>query len=183
MATNRLETTPAPAASAAPGQSAKAPGGFSAWLPLLVAVVLMPALSYVTTTFVLLPQLRAAAGAGPAASGHGAAAAESHGVEPGKPKQTFPLNKVLVNISGQHQRYLIANYTLVGTAPDFKTRMEENKDQLLDLATGIMSTKSINDLEKPGIRNLIRSELLAAFNNALGGNVIKEIYITEFAIQ
>ena len=44
-------------------------------------------------------------------------------------------------------------------------------------------TKTIADLEKPGARNIIRSELLTVFNNALGGPVIQDIYITEQAIQ
>ncbi|MGH7973851.1 MAG: flagellar basal body-associated FliL family protein [Limisphaerales bacterium] len=39
------------------------------------------------------------------------------------------------------------------------------------------------DLEKPGARNLIRSELISGFNNILGGPLVQEIYLTEFAIQ
>ena len=53
----------------------------------------------------------------------------------------------------------------------------------MDLANGALMTKTIADLEKPGSRNVIRSELLTVFNNALGGPVIQEIYITEQAIQ
>jgi hypothetical protein len=41
----------------------------------------------------------------------------------------------------------------------------------------------MSDREKPGARNVIRAELLTIFNNALGGPIIKEIYITEMAIQ
>jgi hypothetical protein len=51
------------------------------------------------------------------------------------------------------------------------------------LANGTLMTKTITDLEKPDSRNIIRSELLTVFNNALGGPVIQEIYITEQAIQ
>lgn len=180
MANNRTEAAPVAAATGA-SVTAKSAGGLQIWLPLLAALVLMPALSYVTTTYILVPKLQAVVGAAPAA-GHGDAKTAGH-LEPNTPKLTYPLNKVLVNVSGQHQRYLIANYTLVGTASDFKTVLESRKEQLLDLATGIMSTKTITDLEKPDIRNLIRSELMSAFNNALGGNLVKEIWITEFAIQ
>jgi flagellar basal body-associated protein FliL len=79
--------------------------------------------------------------------------------------------------------YLMTSLTLVGKDESFKSKVEQNKDQLLDLATGTLCTKTISDLEKPGARNVIRAELLTLFNNALGGPVIQEIYITELAIQ
>jgi flagellar basal body-associated protein FliL len=75
------------------------------------------------------------------------------------------------------------NVTLVGTGADFKDRISKNQAQLQDLANGTLMTKTITDLEKPDSRNIIRSELLTVFNNALGGPVIQEIYITEQAIQ
>jgi flagellar basal body-associated protein FliL len=64
-----------------------------------------------------------------------------------------------------------------------KQKVDDNRDQLMDLATSALCTKTITDLEKPGARNIIRSELITIFNNALGSAVIKEIYITELAIQ
>jgi flagellar FliL protein len=94
------------------------------------------------------------------------------------------LTKILVNVAGtMGTRYLMTSVTLVGTDETMRTKVEQNKDQLLDLATGSLSTKTISDLEKPGSRNVIRAELLTVFNNALGGPFIKEIYITELAIQ
>ena len=95
-----------------------------------------------------------------------------------------PLGKVLVNIAGSMgSRYLMANLTLVGNTPDLPARVESNKDQLMDLASGVLYSKSISDLEQPGARNLIRNELRMVFNNALGEGVVQEIYITEFVIQ
>lgn len=193
----------------APKETAPAKGGAAAWLPLIVMLVGMPAMAFVMTNFVLLPKLKAelAGGsssehgesakpakdekhdAGKSDGGHGAKsggkeASAKGGVSKGGPRFTVQLNKVLVNVAGSAgTRYLIANYTLVGSAADFKGKIEENKDQLLDIASGVMGTKTIADLEKPGARNLIRNELVAAWNNALGGNVVKETYITEFAIQ
>ena len=43
--------------------------------------------------------------------------------------------------------------------------------------------KRLADLEKPGARNLIRSELINGFNNILGDSMVQDIYFTEFAIQ
>jgi flagellar FliL protein len=109
---------------------------------------------------------------------------DAHGKTAGKKKQSAPISKVIVNVAGSMgTRYLMTSFTLVGTANDFKSTIEETKDQLLDLANTAMASKTIGDLEKPGARNQIRSELISIFNNALGGNLVQEIYFTEFAVQ
>jgi flagellar FliL protein len=184
-------------AKAASGKPEGAPGGagVKAWLPLLVTVVLMPVLAFATTKFLILPkvvQARGSSGAGheePASSsGHeGSKGEKEHGKEaksPGKKKQTFQISKVIVNVAGSMgARYLMTSFTLVGTHNDFKTTIEANKDQLLDLANTAMASKTIADLEKPGARNQLRTELISVFNNALGEGLVQEIYFTEFAVQ
>ena len=102
----------------------------------------------------------------------------------GKAKIPVPLSKILVNVAGtMGTRYLMTSVTLVGSDPSLKDIVKDHNDQLLYLATGTLSTITISDLEKPGSRNVIRAELINVFNNALGGPFIKEIYITELAIQ
>jgi len=177
-------------------------GGLKAWMPLLVTIVLMPVLAFTTTKFLILPKVVQARGGAGEAAGHDTAGGESghdaakdpgdHGKGkegkdakgPAKKKQTVPITKVIVNVAGSMgARYLMASFTLVGTQADFKTIVEENKDQLLDLANTAMATKTITELEKPGARNQLRAELMSIFNNALGGGIIQEIYFTEFAVQ
>jgi flagellar protein FliL len=167
-------------------------GGLKAWLPLIITVVTMPVLAFATTRFILLPKMERAlaksngeAAPEPAAESAGAASKdEGKGAAPGKTKVMVPMSKMLVNVAGtMGTRYLMTSVTLVGNTPDFKNKIEENKDQLLDLAANTLSTKTISDLEKPGARNIIRSELITVLNNALGGSLVQEIYITELAIQ
>lgn len=190
--------------AAAPG------GGLKAWLPLIVTIVLMPVLAFVTTKFLVLPKIVHARG-GEAADAdhdgneaHGGSDGDSAHAKPGGPgdkkdegkkdpksgsatgkkKQNYPVSKVIVNVSGSMgSRYLMTSFTLVGTHGDFKELLDENKDQLLDLASTTLASKSIADLEKPGARNQIRNELISIFNNALGGSYVQEIFFTEFAIQ
>lgn len=182
--------TEAEEGSEAPAQKSAPPARFLTWLPLLATVVAMPALAYATTQFILLPKIKQvmshAAAAGPDEPAAGAATEKNSGPAPapGKEKVLAPLPKILVNVAGSLMtRYLTMSMTLVGNTPDFKDRIAANKDQLMDLANGCLMTKTIADLEKPGARNLIRSELLTIFNNALGAPVIQDIYITEQAIQ
>jgi flagellar FliL protein len=176
----------------APAAAAKKPasgGGFKTWLPLLATVVAMPALAYATTQFVLLPKIkqamsRAAGEGAEENAGTPAKPKEGASTVAGKEKTTVPLPKILVNVAGSlGTRYLTMSVTLVGTASDFKDRIVKNQAQLQDLATGALMTKTIADMEKPGERNVIRNEFLTIFNNALGGPIIQDIYITEQAIQ
>ena len=191
--TTRPPSSAAPAAeeAPAPAKAEKKPlfsANFKAWLPLLVTVSIMPLLAWTTTRFIILPKVQSAM-LHPAqqadAKGEAAPAeAGAEGVSPGKTKITVPLSKMLVNVSGtMGTRYLMTSVTLVGTTPDFKAKIDDNKDQLMDLATGTLSSKTISDLEKPGARNVIRAELMTVINNALGGPVVQELYITEMAIQ
>jgi flagellar protein FliL len=187
------------AQEAAPGEEGeaeaaapKSTGGLKAWLPLIITVATMPVLAFATTRFILLPKMEYAlaksngeTATDAAADSAGAASKEDgKGAAPGKTKVMVPMSKMLVNVAGtMGTRYLMTSVTLVGNTPDFKNKIEENKDQLLDLAANTLSTKTISDLEKPGARNVIRSELITVLNNALGGSLVQEIYITELAIQ
>lgn len=197
---------PAPEAKAAEAKPA-APGGIKAWIPLIVAMTAMPVLAYGMTVFVLAPRLEKAMGktatattekgegkkeAAKASEKHGEKASEKAsesegkkgGEKEGSKKEVVPIKKVLVNIAGTAgTRYLLAGISVVGTTANLKEKVEEHQDQLMDLACGILSIKTITDLEKPGIRNIIRTELVTAFNGVLGTGTIQEIYLTEFAVQ
>ena len=211
MSDHKAEAKPEGAA-AAPAAAPAGGGGIKSWLPLVVTIVLMPTLAFVTTKFVIIPKVLHARGGEAteekpeeAADEHGAKPEAKHGEEKkdahgeskkpekeekgkhgsgkGK-KQTAQLTKMIVNVAGTAgTRYLMSSMTLVSNNPELKSIVEENKDQLLDLSNTALANKTIADLEKPGSRNQLRAELMSIFNNALGGNIIQEIYFTEFAIQ
>ena len=183
------EEKPAESAAASPPPAA---GGFKAWLPLILTVVLMPVLAWATTTFLLLPKLKAGLGTQTAHAREGGEVEHGgHGSESGsrgnigaKPKTKHQLDKMVVNVSGSGgARLLLVSLTLAGNGSDFRSKVEENTDQLRDIASGILGNKTITDLERPDARNVLRAELLSQFNAALGDGTVAEIYITEMAIQ
>ncbi len=178
---------PAPPSTASGTPTSEASGRLKAWLPLIANLILMPVLAYALTTFVLLPKMKSggAAATGDAKIGeHSSGAAGAQGGR-GLTKVNIPLsNKVLVNVSGtMGTRYLLANITLVGAKPELKDSVEKQDAQLRDVAASVLANKTIADIDKPGARNLIRAELVAAFNNVLGNGAVSEIFFTEFAIQ
>jgi flagellar FliL protein len=188
MAANRIEPTKPgeePARAAEPAQKVKGP---NPWIPLIANLVLMPAIAYALTTFVLLPKLHGSK-AEPAAEAHGTE--EAHGAAApaksphGKNRFSAPLSsKILVNVAGTAgTRYLVASMTLVGRTADFKDSVDRNDPQLRDTASSILASKTLNDVDKPGMRNVIRAELISAFNDILGKESVTDLYLTEFAIQ
>jgi flagellar FliL protein len=197
------EGTPAAGAPAAGG------GGVKALMPLILSVALMPAVAFVMTKFVLIPQLQkgmtvkaatpdehaaAASEHGAAPSAHGEKPA-AHGEKPaghgektkgdaGGKRGSYEMTKILVNVAGtMGARFLQVSISISGTGEGFADKMEERKPQLKDMAMSTLGTKTIADLEKPNARNLIRTELITGFNNILGDSMVQEIYFTDFAIQ
>jgi len=173
------DKTDSKTAAAETPAAAPSGGGIKALLPLIITIVAMPALAFAMTNFVLLPKLQKGLGITPGAAASGAAKAEG----PEK-KESVALSKLLVNIAGtMGAHYLLVSVSIVGTAADFKEKTKEYDAQLRDMATGVLATKTLADLEKPGARNLIRTELLSGFNNILGSSAVQELYFTEFGIQ
>jgi len=167
-------------AAAAPASSS---GGFKAWLPLIIVIVLMPALAYAMTTFVLLPRLQKGLGITPTPVTK-EATAKAKKDDPTAKRETVVMNKLLVNVAGtMGARYLLVSLSVAGSDSTFKDKMQEHDAALRDMAQGALATKTLADLEKPGARNMIRTELITGFNSILGGSLVEEIYLTEFAIQ
>jgi len=186
MAVNRIESAPTQEEAAAPSAAeavapSSSPSGFKSWLPLIVTAVAMPALAFVMTQFVLLPQLKKGLGI---SSGVIAVKAKESKTAVDAKRETIPLNKLLVNVAGTSgARFLLVSLSVAGSNSEFKAKVEAHDPQLRDFACGVLATKTIADLEKPGARNAIRTELVSGFNNILGAGLVEEIYLTEFAIQ
>lgn len=158
-------------------------GGFKAWLPLIVTMLLMPPLAFGVAQYVILPQIQKGLGI-KTASASNSVAGEQKKEGVAEKQESVSMSKMLVNVAGtMGARYLLVSVSVVGTGTDFKQKMEDHDAQLRDMACGDLATKTLADLEKPGARNLIRSELISGFNNILGDSAVQDIYFTEFAIQ
>lgn len=200
-------SAPTPEKSAAP---VKAKGG-GGMMPVLAVIVLVPALCFATTQFVLVPKLKAAMGAS-AEGGHEAAAEEGekkggehkaepkkeaaakHGKDEKKEKgkgggsgsyaHSHDFGDVIVNLAGaKGTRYLRAHFSLASGDANLETLVKSNGNQLRDIAIGVLSTQTLESLEQPGARNAVRNELIAQFNHALHGELVEQIYFTEFVVQ
>ena len=196
------ETAAAPPAAAADdAKAAKTPG---VMVPLLAVFVLMPALAYGLTEYVLIPKLRAVipaaasadAGAFPAKKGEGkteAAPAAHTAAKKGEgdskkgaeaSEASFEFKDVIVNLSGAlGTRYLKTSFTVTGSDSRLPDVVKNDHQKLLDITINVLSARTLNDLDSPTAKNAIREELIAKYNHALGVEMIEEIYFSEFVIQ
>ncbi len=200
----KSEAAPAPAAPAASEAAPKA-GGAMGFLPLIIALVLAPVISWVVAEFVLLPRLKSqlAVAALPAAE-HGAAPA-AHAEAPKKEAKkaeakhgeakkgegaaapegpgSYKFDNVVVNLAGtMGTRYLKTSFLLTGK-DTLRELFEARQPQLLDATLNTLGSLTLADLEEIGSRNLIRARLIAAYNEVLGVRVVEQIYFSDFVVQ
>ena len=200
---DKPEAAAAPAAVAAEGAAPK--GGIMGFLPLIIALVLAPVISWVVAEFVLLPRFQAqlvaaSGGAAVAAEGeHETAAAESR-PEPKKAEAgkkpahgsaapstegpgSYRFENIVVNLSGtMGTRYLKASFLVTGKE-NLRELFEERQPQLLDATLNSLGSLTLADLEEVGSRNLIRARLIAAYNEVIGVRVVDQIYFSDFVVQ
>jgi len=213
--TEKPEAAPAPAPAPAAAEAAAAPkgGGIAGFIPLIIALIVAPVLSWVVFEFVMLPrmksQLLAAAGGGqPAAAvaaGHGEVAATEPKAEPKKSegKKTeaqkgeakkgersasdspgsYQFDNIVVNLSGTMGTRYLKTSFLITGKENLAELFEKRHPELLDATLNTLGSLTLADLEEVGSRNLIRARLIAAYNEVIGVRVVEQIYFSEFVVQ
>jgi flagellar basal body-associated protein FliL len=102
----------------------------------------------------------------------------------GEPRDEAKSDKIVVNLAGTSAtRFAVARVSMVGEHSELVERVNFNRERLLDVASGALSSLTLDDVEKPGFRNLLRQQFLALFNDIMGRGTIQEVIITEFIVQ
>ena len=170
-----------------------APKTPSVWAPVIAIILLVPAVTYGMAEFLIIPKLRSAVLQPKTAaeqSKKDASAKGEHGKgEHGKGEEagdrfTYDFESVVVNLSGAlGTRYLKTTFTLHSENADLKKIVDQNKKQLVDVAITILGSRTLAELDQPGSKNVVRSDLIANFNQAMKSNLVEQIYFSEFVIQ
>lgn len=189
---------PAPETKDGAAKAAKAP---NVWAPVIAMLVLMPGITYGVAQFVILPKVRAVVqeqksedaaagkdghGGGEAKGAHGkpeAKGGHGKGGEAGG-QGTYDFEGVVVNLSGtMGTRYLKASFTIYSENANLKEVVEKNKKQLLDVASTVLGSRTLADLEQPGAKNVVRNDLMANINQAVKSDLVTQIFFSEFVVQ
>lgn len=61
--------------------------------------------------------------------------------------------------------------------------MEQHKAQLIDTTLSILALLSTDDLSKPNIKDIVRTQLLQNFEQVLQNKYIKSLFFSQFIIK
>jgi flagellar basal body-associated protein FliL len=178
MAANDTDTNPAP--GPAPKKSS------NALIPIIVVILLVPALCYGVMEFLIIPKLKSASGGGDHSKteSHDKAKKDSHGGVKPPGEHTVEFGATVVNLAGSgNSRYLRTNFMIASSDKDIQKIIDENKASLQDAAISVLSTQSLDALDGANGREVVRKGIISKFNRMLGAEVIDQIYFTEFIVQ
>lgn len=172
---------------------------------VVAIVVLIPVLTFVMMEFYIAPKitnivheaaLGKEAGDGHGGSDHGGdgygAATDSHGggggdgggYGDGHGMHTYEFNDIVANLMGSlKSRYIKVSFTVESHDPGLETAMTANKAKIVDLTLGILSSLSLNDLDEPGMKNVVRNDIMAGIASVVQSDMISGLYFSEFVVQ
>lgn len=172
------------------------------WVPLVLVLLFIPIITLVLVEFVVVPKLKSTMAAefgaeGAAATGHAAPAVEKeadgghggggHGggdAAPAGDGMQVAFEGIITNIAGtMGTRFLKVSFQAVGTSAELGALVRSRDAQVQDSIITTLSGMSMRELEAPGGRNAMRIALISAINSAIGLNLVKELYFTEFIVQ
>jgi flagellar protein FliL len=195
------EDLPAPKEDAA--TQAKDGGSKTSFIPAIVTILAVPLIMVLTWEVYMMPGLRKLAkeqgavaevpaeGAPVAeeAASHESAAPASSEDKKAKGKEdetvsTYEVKDVVANLSGaMRSRYIKVSFTLEGKGLSFVETIKSNDPKVRDATLAVLSDLTIQDLEEPGVKNIIRNNILTSINSALKSAVVEQLYFSEFVVQ
>ncbi len=156
------------------------------WLVLVLAIVLMPLASFLLTELVLIPRIKEAVDSGSISI----AQPQTQAPVAGNPstRQELPhsheFRGIVVNVAGtMGTRFLKISFKVASNQENISNRMEKHRAAILDAVLSTLSTRTLTELEGPGVRNAIRQALIENINDVAGTNTVQELYFTEFIVQ
>ncbi|MCG8528442.1 MAG: flagellar basal body-associated FliL family protein, partial [Opitutales bacterium] len=125
-------------------------------------------------------------GGGDAHGGGGDAHGGGHGDTSGggASGNTYEFDGILANLSGSSMnRYVRVSFIIEGSEPGFAGIMEQNRVKLIDATISVLSSLNSFDLQSAGVKNQVRSKLIAAFDAVLKKRMVEGLYFSEFVVQ
>jgi flagellar protein FliL len=174
-----VEDLPSPASSGG--------GGGSPLVPVLAVAILIPLITIGLFEFYFFPKVKESIAEATKPHSEEGGEGGAHGVgdvKRGEIAHTYSFDNIVVNLSGALKaRYLKVSFTVESRVEGFEGIMEHNKARLIDATLGVLSQLTLQDMNEPGIKNIVRSDLLNAFGSALRGNVVDNLFFSEFVLQ
>ena len=188
MCAEKIEELPDSSATPAAAPAAKPK---SAWGPALTVIILLPAISFVLSEFVLFPRLQnrfeQAVGqinmAESTTANNPASTSEENIMGE---KKTYEVKDVMSNIGtegGGQVRYARVSFVLEGQGDNFPDLMKQNEARFIDATLDVFSVLSLEDLNNPNVKNIVKSQLLQRFEDIIGSKRVENLFFSQFVIK
>jgi flagellar FliL protein len=93
-----------------------------------------------------------------------------------------PLDPFILNLMEQG-RFLKVTMQLELTAEEYKDMVDSKIPQIRDAIITLVSSKSVESISSPEGKMQLKDEILLRANQAVGRDVFKSVYFTEFVMQ
>lgn len=165
------------------------------WVPLILVLLFIPIITLLLTELVVVPRLRSSMGnddaAGTQQNGGGTAVAPAAAPATGgsaragsSGEYTVVFTEIVANLSGtMGTRFMRVSFHVAGRDPRMESLIQQRRPRVQDAIITTLSSKTIQELEAIGGRNSLRVALISAINQAIGVEMVQELYFTEFIIQ
>lgn len=121
---------------------------------------------------------------------HGAAAAEEeeeeHGETPSKEAlgALLPLDPFVANLADEDgKRYLKANLQIEFYQSKVPEEFNQRTAQVRDLLLTLFTSKMFSEIRTPAGKAVLRDEIVNRLNRAIGKDMVKAVYFTDFIVQ
>ncbi len=161
----------------------------SAWGPALTVLVLLPILSFALAEFILFPRLqnKFEQTVGKISMTEKAVAQETTSLENmGGEKTTYEIKDIMSNVGGEtvgQVRHARVSLVLEGRGENFSELMKRNEARFIDTTLDVFSALSIEDLNNPNVKNIVKNQLLQRFEEGVGGKYIDSLFFSQFIIK
>lgn len=173
---------------------AEVKGKGAPWLPLILVLLVVPIITIAGMEFVVIPKLIKAlasqsAEPNPSKQEHskerdGGGSQANSKKSPDGSSYSYRFEEVISNLSGtMGTRFIKSSFEVTSDSAELRSMIQGNKAQVQDAVMGVLSSRTIKELEVVGGRNALRVNLIEAINQALGVSIVKELYFIELIIQ
>lgn len=163
----------------------------SAWGPALTVIILLPAISFILSEFVLFPRLQnrfeRAVGqinvTEPLSTGGKATALEENF---SGEKMSYEIKDIMSNIGSEsigQVHYVRIGFVLEGHGDNFSDLMKQNEARFIDTTLDVFSALSLEDINDPNIKNIVKGQLLQRFEETVGNKRIENLFFSQFVIK
>lgn len=152
-------------------------------VPVIIMLVAMPAIIFAVMYFVVIPMHPNYKIAKTDAE-KVALAQDKHSASSEEEKfEAVAFEQVTANIGNAPGRFVRVTFTVEGRDEEFRQIVQAHEARIVDAVLSKLGALTIHDIDQPGLKDLVKDDLVSSINRKLPKPVVEELYFSEFITQ